>query len=402
MKLKYIDALRGVAIVGVLMVHCGQTGSNENLPSFLQSVILNGAYGVQLFYVASAFTLFLSLAHRDKAHGSIWFDFFTRRFFRIAPMYYLGICYYLWQDGLGPRYWLGDQTQITEWNVLSNVFFVHGFNPYWMTSVVPGGWSIAVEMLFYCLVPVLFIYIKNTQQAFSFVLLSLFFRALLQFVLLRVHLIESARLWMEFINFYLPAQLPVFALGILFYFIVKENYRLSLSPYLLLIAFLVCAAHLAGIPLLPNHFLFGIAFVLLGLALSRTEFKLFVNRVVTRLGRISYSMYLVHFAVLYWLAKMGAVDFVATTTPLLASCNYLIRLFTVVVVSAWISFFFYNAVELPMQRLGKRFIRSFREGTVGGQVVDGMSGLNVLQRSASLPQQSGHLTDTKMEGAHEK
>jgi peptidoglycan/LPS O-acetylase OafA/YrhL len=113
-------------------------------------------------------------------------------------------------------------------------------------------------------------------------------------------------------------------------------------------------------------------------------------------------MYLVHFAVLYWLGKMGAVDFVTTATPVLAICNYLIRLFTVVVLSAWISLFFYNAVEFPMQRLGKKLIRSFRDGTVGRQAVDGIRGLSALRRSASVPQASNHLTDNKMEGAHEK
>ena len=104
MKLKYIDALRGLAIMGVLIVHCGQKGFNDALPDIIQSVILNGAHGVQLFYVASAFTLFISLANQDALGKNMWTHFFARRFFRIAPMYYLGICYYLWQDGFGERY----------------------------------------------------------------------------------------------------------------------------------------------------------------------------------------------------------------------------------------------------------------------------------------------------------
>jgi peptidoglycan/LPS O-acetylase OafA/YrhL len=94
------------------------------------------------------------------------FNFFIRRFFRIAPLYYIGILYYLWQDGFGSRYWLSDQELVTTANILSNIFFVHGFNPYWMNSVVPGGWSIAVEMLFYCIAPLLFVKIKNVSLSF--------------------------------------------------------------------------------------------------------------------------------------------------------------------------------------------------------------------------------------------
>jgi peptidoglycan/LPS O-acetylase OafA/YrhL len=356
MKLRYIDALRGVAIMGVLIVHCGQKGSNENLPSLVQSIILNGAHGVQLFYVASAFTLFLSLANRKGLDNSPWFSFFVRRFFRIAPMYYLGICYYLWQDGFGPRYWLGDAPEVTGWNVLSNFTFLHGFNPYWITSVVPGGWSIAVEMFFYCMVPLLFLRIRSAQQALALVLITLLIRSVLQFILNRVHVIGSEQLWDHYLYMYLPSQLPVFALGILFYFIVRDNYRLSVSPLLILISFLVLAADLAGISLLPNHFLFAIAFVVLAIALSKSEFKLFVNSILVYIGKVSYSMYLVHFAVLYWMDKTGFVDFLPATGPMEAIINFGVRLLFLTAISVVVSTFFYHVIELPGLRLGSRLM----------------------------------------------
>jgi peptidoglycan/LPS O-acetylase OafA/YrhL len=82
-------------------------------------------------------------------------------------MYYLGICYYLIQDGFGPRYFLENESHITTLNVLSNFTFLHGFNPYWITSLVPGGWSIAVEMTFYIILPFLFARIKRSVQFFN-------------------------------------------------------------------------------------------------------------------------------------------------------------------------------------------------------------------------------------------
>lgn len=360
MKLRYIDALRGVAVLGVLMVHCGQYGMNEHLPRVVQNVILHGAHGVQLFYIVSAFTLFLTLEKSDLNDRSIWSSFYSRRFFRIAPMYYLGICYYLWQDGFGPRYWLGDADGVTPMNILSNVFFVHGFNPYWITSVVPGGWSIAVEMLFYCLIPFLFVRIRNAQQAAVFFLLTLGIRAALQFTLSRMHVIESERLWLEFLYFYLPSQLPVFALGILLYFIVKQGYRVSLSPTILLACSLILIAQFAGIRLLPDHVLSSIGFVGLALALSRFEFRTFVNSVFVYFGRISYSMYLVHFAVLYWLNKFNAVDYIPVSSTPEALVNYGIRLGVLIVITVMISSVFYFAVELPAQRAGKKLIIRFR------------------------------------------
>ena len=356
MKLKYIDALRGLAIMGVLIVHCGQKGSNEALPVIIQSAILNGAHGVQLFYVASAFTLFLSIANQKALGKNMWSQFFARRFFRIAPMYYLGICYYLWQDGFGERYWLGDASHITVSNVIANIFFVHGFNPYWITSVVPGGWSIAVEMMFYCLIPLLFCRITNTQQAFRLLLIVLLIRAALQFALIRIPLIESERLWTHYLYFYFPNQLPVFVLGIILYFIVRDGYKTVLSPAIILAAFFFLIAHLVGIPLLPNHVLFSVAFVVLAVALSRYPFRILVNDVMVYIGRVSYSLYLVHFAVLFWLERVGLVDFINISGVSGALVNFSIRLLVLTILSVAIASVTYHLVELPMQRIGKKLI----------------------------------------------
>ena len=49
-----------------------------------------GQRGVQLFYMISAFTLYLSLdGRRTEQHP--WTNYFLRRFFRIAPLFYLVI-----------------------------------------------------------------------------------------------------------------------------------------------------------------------------------------------------------------------------------------------------------------------------------------------------------------------
>ena len=156
-KLEYITILRGLAILAVLMVHVEQQSSGvAYLHPYIISIIENGSRGVQLFYILSAFTLFRSFKLRSTTESSPIKNYFIRRFFRIAPLYYLAIIYYLWQDGTGPRYWLGNAPKITNSNIISNVFFLHGLNPYWITSLVPGGWSVTVEVMFYLCVPILF------------------------------------------------------------------------------------------------------------------------------------------------------------------------------------------------------------------------------------------------------
>lgn len=363
MKLRYIDTLRGLAILAVIIVHCSIYGDNTYLPSVFQSVVYSGVHGVQLFYVVSAFTMFLTLHNREGKEEFLWTKFFIRRFFRIAPMYYVGICYFLWQDGLGPRYWLGDADHVTLSNILSNFFFVHGFNPYWITSLVPGGWSITDEVLFYCLIPLLFLIIKNTQQAFRFVLVTLAVRLLLHIVFNEFPLIGSERLWQEYLYLYLPSQLPVFALGILFFFIVRDEYKISVSPTLILITAVVLIVQFIGfpmgLPVLPNHFLFSCAFVILCIALSRYEFRVLVNPAFIYIGKISFSMYLVHFAVIHWLIEFDAADYLAVSNQYQAIINYGVRLLVVTGITILISSVFYKFVELPMQVVGKRIINKW-------------------------------------------
>jgi peptidoglycan/LPS O-acetylase OafA/YrhL len=181
-NLKYIDALRGIAVLGVLMVHCSKFGAN-NYPFLLSKIFDNGAMGVQLFYVVSAFTLFLSVSFRSKNEKNPNRNFFIRRFFRIAPLYYLAVLYYLYQDGTGPRLWLGDMNHISTANIASNFFFSHGINPYWINSIVPGGWSVSVEMFFYCLVPFLASHLKNLNSAVLFFGITLALKSIFDFVL---------------------------------------------------------------------------------------------------------------------------------------------------------------------------------------------------------------------------
>jgi peptidoglycan/LPS O-acetylase OafA/YrhL len=351
-KFRYVDALRGLAICLVILVHTYGAGQN-GLPALLQPILEQGARGVQLFFVASAFTLFHSFDHRQAQEKST-VPFFIRRFFRIAPMYYLGIVYFLWQDGWGDRYWLGQQDAITAGNVLANVFFVHWLNPYWITSLVPGGWSITVEMTFYLFMPLLFGAIRSLDGAARALGVSLLLCLGLHVLLTRVPLIPDAFIWQYYLFLYFPAQLPVFLMGIMGYFIIaKGDYRLRPGTLLMLGA--------AG-PLVIAHYRyayvlwFAAFFTVLLIALARRPYKVLVNQVTVFIGKVSYSAYLVHFAVLHWLQKWGVIDLLPTNRQLGAVLNLGLKYAVVLGATLSISYFFYLVVELPAQRLGKRLL----------------------------------------------
>ncbi len=350
----YIDALRGIAVLGVVMAHTVQLGTiHEPLNPSLGNIIHSGLYGVQLFYLLSAFTLFLSMKKRSSKEKNPIKNFAIRRFFRIAPMYYLAIVYYLWQDGFGERYWLGDATRISISHILSNVFFVHGFNPYWINSIVPGGWSIGVEMMFYAILPLLFLKIKRINQAFIFLITTLIIKFLLR-ILMKFVTIGPDYLWDAYSYFYLPSQLPVFVLGIIMYFIVVEKdnlYRIS-GKYILVLAICILVdLSMDQRVVLSMHILFGIGFLALAIAISTYKSKIFINPLTIYIGKISYSMYLVHFAVFYWLSRWGFVDYVTNDY-----LNYVIRFLIAVAITAVISTLTYHIMEIPFQKIGKNLI----------------------------------------------
>lgn len=84
----YIDALRGIAILGVIMAHVAMFTVNPTT-SIIYRLTGEGQRGVQLFYIVSAMTLFLSLQSNNytgKLKDTI--KYFIRRFFRIAPLFY--------------------------------------------------------------------------------------------------------------------------------------------------------------------------------------------------------------------------------------------------------------------------------------------------------------------------
>ena len=87
-RYEFLDALRGIAILGVIFLHVSDFTLHPQTNIIYRSVG-EGARGVQLFYIVSALTLFLSLSS-SRFLGKLGetLKYFFRRFFRIAPMFY--------------------------------------------------------------------------------------------------------------------------------------------------------------------------------------------------------------------------------------------------------------------------------------------------------------------------
>jgi len=360
-KYEFIDALRGYAILGVLMIHSAQFVRPNH--AFLRSAMDKGSLGVQLFYIASALTLCLSWRFRSSQEGHPTRDFYIRRFFRIAPMFYLAIMLYVILNGFAPSYWAPNG--IKWWFVVLTACFMHGFNPETIDSVVPGGWSIAVEMSFYVVFPLLMTYIKSIKSAIVFLALSLVIWQLSILIYQQIYAnhypADQQYLVSSFLfqNFF--GQLPVFAIGILACFIFENRTALKSRVIILDGAFAVlCLIQLIAMRtrwptyFMSNYIVVSGMFALFALNLAIFPVKVLVNRFIALIGEISFSMYLVHIAVIYLLTNIGLTA-LFKRGDLSAALFYL----SVVAVGALISHFTFAQIESRGIALGKRIIKKY-------------------------------------------
>lgn len=156
MRNKSIDIFRAISIILVTFFHLGSAfgGPGMDKSGFaLGNILGNGWIGVGMFFVISGFCMGAST--QGKFSGGFekktYLRYVLNRFLRIAPAYYVSMIFW---------YFI-----ITEYDVvvkpvaafdmLTHVFFVHNFFKETMFSVSGVYWTLAAEMQFYLLLPVL-------------------------------------------------------------------------------------------------------------------------------------------------------------------------------------------------------------------------------------------------------
>jgi peptidoglycan/LPS O-acetylase OafA/YrhL len=155
---------------------------------------------------------------------------------------------------------------------------------------------------------------------------------------------------------------PAFAVGILLFFLFRENRELPLQAWLrhkvlmvaLVFSGLVFMAY-HSVHYVPVVFIYCALFALLVCHLWRTENKFIANRFTIYLGKISFSCYVWHFVVLKWLewlAHSHGVVLVRNGGPanLLA---FLVLLAATLFLTMLLSHFSYEWIEAKGMNFGR-------------------------------------------------
>jgi peptidoglycan/LPS O-acetylase OafA/YrhL len=342
-RIRPLDALRGIAISGVVLFHLGAVFGPVG--SLLKIVCAQGFYGVQLFFIVSAITM-CEMWERRSGEANPTTNFYIRRFFRIAGPFWLAIIFYRSLDGLAPSFWAPDG--ISTRQIITTTFFVHALWPDTINCVVPGGWSIGVEMLFYLLFPLL-VGLKGSPRlylALGFALYLFNLAVVRPAYTAALSGFEHGQLVEEFLYFQLFNQGPIFLIGIASYryltgmkvdglsialvlawlataFLLKRTLHMNSSPYFWGAVFTIAAA----------------AFCVLRFNLTCAPLNLF--------GEISYSVYLSHFAIIRLIELVFTYLHFDKTTYLSFTLGLLVAVLFCVIVGI----FMRATVERPSSRL---------------------------------------------------
>ncbi|HEU0045856.1 acyltransferase [Sphingomonas sp.] len=365
-KLAFVDALRGLAVLLVIWVHHSQAFDALAPIRFAASY---GQMGVQLFFVASAFTLCRSAQLRSgERHATR--NFYLRRIFRIAPLYWCAILGYGLLDAArrATGRAVGDSSY-TAANVLLNFLFVHGLSSAAYNSVVPGGWSISTEMMFYALFPALLPAVAFTYRQLGVSGLAAWTAAAIG-VSLVVQTATAAAGGPEIANnnvvyFSIANQLPVFVIGLGCALLIADG-RLAPQPVRDAASFAL--ATIAAFALLYGDQIGLAAWIgpTLGPPVAAVSFVYLLNLaragrlpalggLLARVGQLSYSMYVCHF--LFAWAGTNIVLRTFGATPGMQALLYLPTLLLAIAGSMAVASITKRWIEDPGIALGKRLIR---------------------------------------------
>ena len=363
----FLDLVRGFLAFWVYYAHL-------KMASIGKDVIWGSpALAVDGFMLLSGFLMAYHWVLREDRFQNFWQqakDFYIRRFFRIAPLYYsLLTVVFIWQNkfisikeavnAIIPPAWGGavlvmdrpDFQPLSFWNLISHYSFTFGFIPKFVNSNMLPDWSIGLEMQFYLIFPILVLIIARFGSAATTFLVFLSTIATAKFIGLYDHTGLIARFPQpSFILFKLNFFLS--GMAIAYAYLAKENKR---KTYWILISLL--SLFNAKI-----HILMIAALIILLLFFDENSSDIFSRigngKFSKFLGDTSYGLYLMHLPVMYpilyilfkqvWFSKMPIyprlVVTMAIISPLVYGLAYLVN----------------RSIELPGIRLGKQIASRIR------------------------------------------
>jgi len=262
-----LQYLRGISAIMVVYFHLWQT---------------TGEQGVAIFFIISGFIM-MDIVH--KKQRTAW-QFFKARFFRISPLYYILTILTLL---LGIAY---DPTILR---------IIQSFSFTALGSVLPVGWTLTYEFIFYTLVALSIYKWEGQFQRNLFIIIALIIGdTVLNYILTSRGYMYGNYFWIfifgmlsyyayisrAFYNRYLSKTL-------LYSILLLSTIYLFLGKYLGLDYYIDDVDHYIINNMIPSFL------IVLSLLLLESNHKLFSSKILLLFGNASYSIYLTHYILIH-------------------------------------------------------------------------------------------------------
>jgi len=348
-----LEVLRGYAALAVIFYHVEALSSPVPAGAF-ETIIHTAAGGVLLFFSLSAFSLLYGYSSRLYDEPSLR-RFCVRRAFRILPLFYVMLFIYVARD----RYFYATPVAVSD--IIINIVFLFPFLPGKHESLVWAGWSLGVEWMFYLTFPIFALIARSITASLIGLLVGTLIAVAATSIALQLHYPKT------YLSTSTLAALIYFQAGVLAFSIVSRYEASSVfrrlfgskhRSALIIIATLGLLAISKFIwqpSAITSTFLFAcacgvwVACAYAGLPVSAD------NRCSRFLGRVSYSLYLLHPLILVLLGQAGVYRFLGKRIedPYVA---YLASCVVSIAVVAPLAAITYRFIESSGIRLGERLL----------------------------------------------
>ncbi len=328
----YIDLIRLLSACGVLLVHLG---NEMQLKGKLKEITGSGIHGVEIFMLISGFLIMSTLGKRETLK-----QFYTKRFFRIAPVYYFVIIFSIIYLNINKVQFEPDSIGWARYFTFTSTLLPSN-DPNWINW--GATWTISSFVLFYLIAPLLYKIINTYNKAIVYI----GFQILVSFYLLDdVYNIVGKILGVDLTSVlgYSPIiNLSYFAFGIAAYFAINENKTFNYIIFLSILLIVQQSGFTYGFSRIP----YTIAGTIMILLLNNRELNnQKVSRAITSLSKYSYTLYLVHPLTVY---VFGSYKINFSNTY-----NYLIALTLVIFI---VTFLTYHIIEKPLGTIPNKILK---------------------------------------------
>jgi len=298
-------------------------------------------YAVHMFFIVSGFLIFWSFdADQNKKH------FYIKRFFRIFPLYAFLI---ILQTLFFVVFVDGNVSQILKYFV-SNIFFLNflapsvggTFSDLYVNAINGSLWTLKNEVVFYALVPPIFMFYKKWGRVFLVMLYTL--SAIYMFGVDYISSINLvSRHHADILLFQFPAQVRLFLVGILLYTLYKR-FNQNNSFFLAIMSFTLIA-------LLGGNSLFDYSVYPFCIGFIMVYLVYFVKKINISFD-FSYSFYILHFPVIQLALYFN-----------LNPSNPLVSFLSIFFVILFLSYFSEKYIEKRFIQIGKNIIQRSKNAT---------------------------------------